>query len=737
MCRENPVANLLPHAMLNPRMSRSFPITFLFLLALLPLLAGCKKLDKVNVVIVSMDTTRADHLACYGHPRASTPTLDKLAEEGVLFENAFTPVPITCPSHSTMMTGKVPFGHGIRDNALFVLSEKQETLAEILKKEGYACGAAIGSFPLLSRFGLNQGFDYYNDQLGEASEDEDGNKIVKRRKLYFDERKAALVNESIFPWIEQHKDGPFFCWLHYFDPHHPHEPPSPYNFRFADDLYLGEIAYGDECIGVLIDKLKELGVYENTLFVFLSDHGEGNGQHNEFTHSLLAYNSTLHIPLIIKNPGGAKDRRISHRVGTVDLLPTILDRIGIKPPDDLQGISLLDCLSTDYDESKHSESQSLYAETLAPRLSHGLGEIRAYFDGDYKYLHGPRKELFNIAKDPNELDNLIEKEPEIASKMRSRLENYIEDNATDHYAQQVTIDDETARRLMALGYLGSGGAEEVGEEKLRDDGIAPQERVIDNALLSQAKHYLTLMRPREAREAIIDLLERAPHNPAYLSLFGECERMSGNYEAALKVFEELLETENAAAIIHPDKTLIVMAGMELRLGHPDKAIERLEEAQDFNETGETHYHISQVYRSQGKNDKYYAELELAVEFADCPESAWLELAIFRAQLGDEEGAEDLFRQALEAKPYSSRILYNLAAFELQKGNQAEALRLADRALEIRPDYTFAHFLKFQICLEMKDLKKAKAALEAAKTIAPDDPQIQVMRNMLKKASSEK
>lgn len=690
------------------------------------LLVGCEKeIDPVNVVIVTIDTTRADHIGCYGHPRSKTPVIDGLAEEGVLFEKAFTPVPITCPSHSTMMTGKVPFGHGIRDNGLFVLGDDQVTLAEVLKEHGYSCAAAIGAFPLLARFGLDQGFDLYDEQLGEVAEDPFGNRIIKKRSLFFDERKASLVNESVFPWLEENTKDPFFLWVHYFDPHHPHEPPTPYDHEFADDLYLGEIAYSDECVGVLMQKLKDLGVYDNTLVVVLSDHGEGLWEHNEYTHSLLAYNSTLRVPLVIRDPSGVSGRRVEQRVGTVDLFPTILERIGIRLPNDLHGSSLLGFLRGE-DEGK---ARSLYAETIAPRLSHGLGEIRAYFDGNYKYLHGPIKELYDLENDPGELVNLIESEPGIASEMRTKLEKYLDENAKASVGQKVAIDEETERRLMALGYLGSSGAVEVGQETLRDDGVAPQERVVDNALLSRAKHYLNLKRPLKARQAVDDLLDRAPDNPAYVSMLAECKRMAGDFEGALQTFERLLEMENAQAVIKPEKTLLLMSNLHLSLGNVDKALDLISESQEFADTGQSHYLLAMIYQELGKEKERLAELEKAVEFEDIPVSAHRQLGVAKAELGDLDGAEEQFRKALELEPYSSTLHYNLAAFTYQKGEIDEAVRLAERAIELKPDYILAHYLRFQLLREAGETERSSEALAEAAKIAPDHPLVRMMRRM--------
>ncbi|MEM6456594.1 MAG: sulfatase, partial [Acidobacteriota bacterium] len=286
-----------------------------------------------NVLIVTFDTTRADHLGAYGHRGARTPVVDGLAADGVLFEHTYATVPITLPSHTTIMTGKVPLTHGVRDNGLFTVGAEQETLAEILGARGYRTAAAIGAFPLTAQFGLDQGFELYDDHVSADFEDLYGDRVVPKAELFFDERKAARVNEAALPWLEENADAPFFLWLHYFDPHYPHDPPPPYDQLFAHEPYDGEIAYADESLGVMLDHLERLGVRDRTLVVFTADHGEGRGEHNESTHSMLVYNSTMRVPLIVAVPGGQPaGRRVDERVSTVDILPTVLDLLGIAPP---------------------------------------------------------------------------------------------------------------------------------------------------------------------------------------------------------------------------------------------------------------------------------------------------------------------------------------------------------------------------------------------------------------------
>ena len=700
-------------------------------------LSQCERIDPVNVVIITIDTTRADHLGCYGHPRSKTPHIDALAAEGVLFENAYTPVPITLPSHSTIMTGKVPFTHGIRDNALFVLTEEQTTLAEILQKRGYSCGAAIGSFPLLSRFGISQGFEFYDEQLGKEFEDLYGNRVIRKQRLFFDERKAALVNESAFPWLEKNSSDPFFLWLHYFDPHHPHEAPPPYSYQFASDPYLGEIAYSDECVGQVVSKLKELGVYEDTLIIVTSDHGEGNGQHNEPTHSFLAYNSTLHIPLVIKMPGGAAGRRIAPRVGTVDLVPTILNRIGIDADEDLQGKSLLPFLDPSNEEFSDAPPATLYAETLSPRLSHGLGEIRALYDGDFKYLHGPRKELFDIESDPGELKNLIQKKPGIASRMRGKLEKYLKENAIDTDGKMIAIDEETERRLMALGYLGSSGAVEVGQERLRDDGIAPQDRVADNGLLSNAKHLLHNRQPMRARTEILDLLERAPENPLYLSLLGECEILSGNSEAAIEIYERLLTMKRATAVIRPERILLMLGELNFREENYQKAVEMIEESQSFSESVEGYALLAAVHDKLGQKTKRKEALQKGLRIEPNAFKVRLDLGIHLAEENLPNQARTHFEKAIELEPYSVLAHYNYAVFSMQNGDYERALGFAQRASELNPQYMMAYHLQFELLRGSGNTAEALEVLAKAESAIPGHPLVKAMKSLSRMPQSPK
>ena len=700
-------------------------------LALLCVLSALhsSKADRWNVVIVTFDTTRADHIGCYGNPRARTPNLDQLAEEGVLFESAFSPVPITLPSHTSIMTGKVPFAHGVRDNGLFVVSNEQTTLAEVLKHNGYKTAAAIGSFPLSARFGLNQGFDLYDERLVPEYEDLQGNRTQPKRRLFFDERRASQVNEAVIPWLEEHHEKPFFLWAHYFDPHLPHEPPPPFRHLFANNLYDGEIAYADENLGVLIRHLRRLGVYDRTLIVFTSDHGEGLGQHSEDTHSLLVYNTTLHVPLIIRLPNGPAATRIKRRVGTIDIFPTILAEVGIDEPKRLQGNSLLPLIE-DANQASDTVPPPYYAETLSPRLGFDAAELRAIFVDDHKYIHGPEPELYDLARDHNEEYNLIHQKPERAKRLRDMLQNYLATNAIAPSDAAVAIDENTASRLMALGYMHSVGAKaEVGSERLRDGGVHPRERVVDNNLISRTKHFLLRQQPLRAKATIDDLLKRSPKNPAYLSLRSDAEYQLGRLDESYATLQIIYET--GQTILAPRETLRRMAGILYQQGRWNEALEKVLLGEEMEPSAQGRYFAAVIHEQLGQSDKTFENLSAAVAIDPSYAPAQIDLAIRLARKGELDRAQAGFIRALEEQPYHPRSHYNYAAFLVQRGNRSAAASHLRRAIRLHPNYALAYHSLITLMVESDDKVGALELYKTMQSAAPGHTLISATTDLLR------
>ncbi len=516
----------------------------------------------MNVVLFTFDTTRADFLGCYGKETARTPHLDRMAAEGVLFERASASNPVTQASHSTILTGTYPMAHGVRDNILFKLAEERETLAEMLAGHGYATGAAIGGFPLVASFGLGQGFEFYDDDLEASREDARGRPARRRQNTWYDERPAGHVNDAIRPWLREHIESrpeqPFFVWLHYWDPHEPHIAPPPYAQIFAHDTYQGEIAYADQNLGELLQELEEAGELERTLVVMTADHGEGRMEHNEMTHAFLAYETCIHVPLIFRGPGLASGRRIPGRVGTVDIVPTILDLLGLAIPSQVQGRSLAPFLRPQVGELPPT---AYYSESLSPRLSHGFGELRVLYRDGFKYIHGPRPELFDVERDPLELHDLAAGRSEVQLEMKAELESAIaaysrpEDAATAAHQ----VDDDTRRRLEALGYISMTGDEAPTSvtEVLSEAGAPPQDRVGDINLASQLRRHLSAGSFRLARQTALQLLEGVPDHDFYRGQLVQALIGLGELDEAAVVVNtsDRISTANLGPFLHVAQAL--------------------------------------------------------------------------------------------------------------------------------------------------------------------------------------
>lgn len=704
------------------------------LLAGLPLLlVACGESTgsrKWNVLLVTFDTTRVDRIGAFGDPGARTPTLDRLAAEGVRFTRTMSSVPVTAPSHSTILTGRYPIAHGVRDNGLFRLDEKQETLAEILGRHGYATAAAVASFPLTRQFGFDQGFDLFDDHLTGAVEDYRGERAIPKTRLFFDERRAAQVNEAILPWLEglaARPDGaPFFAWVHYFDPHQPFEPPPPYDQLHADDLYAGEIAYADASLGFLLERLGELGELDRTLVVMTADHGEGLGDHGELTHAVLAYGSTLHVPLIFRPPGelSARGRAFDQGVGTVDIVPTILDLLEIEPPEGLQGRSLVPVWEGS--AGSRPRDRLRYAENLSPRFTHGWGELRVLFEDRLKYIHGPEPELYDLEADPRELDDLVERRPDEARRMRDLLEAFLAREAVPGSSTTETLDEPTRQRLEALGYLHTaGGGGEVIQERLRSDGLSPRDRVGDVNDLSAAKQLLFQGRFQEALVYTDRLVRGGPETPLYLDLHVQALLRNGRTDAALEIARRHQDDPVLA-----ESSVVAIAARLSRDARTAEAAELLERHLDRSPGAAAWVRLAEIHRREGRDREARHALEEALELDSRLANARLELAVVLAILGDGARAEVEFRRVLADLPYAPRAFYNFGTFLLQSDRPDEAETAFVRAVELAPGYLAARVAVVATRLATGDPEGAEAALRDLVEIAPDSPEASTAAELL-------
>ena len=358
-------------------------------------LAGRRPSPKsVNVVVVTLDTLRADRLSSYGFRGIRTPNIDGVAAEGVLFEQATATAPMTLPSHASIFTGLIPPHHGVRDNGGFFLDPSKVTLAERMKQAGYATGAFVGAWVLDSRWGLDQGFDTYSDHF-----DLSKYKVVNLGTV---QKKGDEVMDLALPWLESVKQKPFFAWVHLYDPHTPYEPPEPFASRHKGQPYLGEVAYTDQVVGRLVSWLKTAGVWDHTVLVLTADHGESLGEHAEKTHTFFIYDATVHVPFIVRTPWGDRGRSQA-QVATVDLMPTVLDLVGLPPEEGIDGRSLARLV---LDPGADAGGRA-YSETYFTRFHYGWQHLRALRDGTWKYIDAPKPELYAIREDPGETKNVF------------------------------------------------------------------------------------------------------------------------------------------------------------------------------------------------------------------------------------------------------------------------------------------------------------------------------------------
>ncbi len=399
--------------------------------------------ESLNLIIISIDTLRSDYLSCYGSEEVETPNIDRFASEGTMFTDCRCQVPQTLPSHLTLMTGTYPNYHGISHNT-FRVPEGLTTLAEILVDEGYKTGAVIGAFPLDSNTGFSQGFDSYDCEYTKGvSED------------ILTERTAEEVWGNSRDWLDDNREDDFFLFIHMYDPHYPYEPPDPYDKKFAENPYAGEVKYVDDVLGQISDYLRKNKLDDNTLVIILSDHGEALMEHGELEHGYFIYEEVMRVPLIFRCPGLIPDGKVvKGPIGLTDVMPTLLELLGIPVGTEIQGKSLID-----YIYSEKEPDFPLYAETKYPTYLYGWQSLYSYTVDGWKFIEAPEPELYNLAEDPDELKNLVDEFPEKSLELSLELDDFSSSIASisDIEAGGANLTDSDIDKLKTLGYVSVSG----------------------------------------------------------------------------------------------------------------------------------------------------------------------------------------------------------------------------------------------------------------------------------------
>lgn len=471
------------------------------------------------VILISIDTLRADHLPSYGYRQVATPSIDALAAESILFENAYAHCPLTLPSHVSLLTGLLPPENGVRNNIGYRLDARHTTLAGLLKARGYATGAAVSSYVLRRTTGLDAGFDSYSDVETAA-----GTKAVGEVQ-----RSGPETVRLALDWVRSVRERPFLLFVHLFEPHSPYTPPEPYRSRYGAS-YDGEVAAADAAVGTLVAGLRELGVYDKSVVVLLSDHGEGLSDHGEAEHGILLYREALHVPLLLRLPGGQRaGTRERAPAGLRDVLPTLARLVGVEAPAETHGRDLL--------APAPAQAEAVYSETFYPRIHLGWSELRSLVDARYQLIDGPRPELYDVARDPGETHDLLAEKPQTARAMRARLAS----SSADFVAPAPATKEER-ERLMSLGYL-SGAAAAPAVASVRPN---PRDHIEEYNKVRAAFALVEQGRDAEAVNAFDQVLGRNPgfvdaltERAAALGRLGRYRDSAAAYAKAIAASPEL------------------------------------------------------------------------------------------------------------------------------------------------------------------------------------------------------
>jgi arylsulfatase A-like enzyme/Flp pilus assembly protein TadD len=622
-----------------------------------------------NVVVITIDTLRADHLGCYGYSKIRTPAIDALAADGVRFERAYTPVPITLPAHTVIFTGTYPPLNGMHDFSGNRLGPQPPTLASVLKERGYSTGAVVGSGVLDSRFGLNRGFDFYYDhfefnRLEEANLDEM-------------ERAGNVVADQTLDWLSKNYSKRFFLWMHLYDPHYPYRPPPPYAEQYKSHPYDGEIAFADQQVGRLLHFLKEKGLYSDAIIVLAGDHGEGLGEHGEQTHGFFIYNSTLHVPLIFHLPGTGNGKRVASPASLADVMPTVLQLLKLPVPQQVQGKSLMaQLLPKKESEARSDRSRPLYSETFLPRLHFSWSELRGIESDKYHFIEAPQPELYDLRQDPAELENLYSRKPAVAAELRTTLHSLVRDlTAGEELAQKTGLDPALMERLKSLGYAGfSGGGDTTAKNAdLADpkDRIQVYELISDGMAASQHGHY------DESVQKLTKALETEPNSvPVHYLLGLDYYRMK-DFSKAIAHFQRTVD-------VSPDYALAVyQLGLSYaRAGDMTNAIQYLKRALELDNTNfSAAYNLGAAYLHEGNTSEAASAFRQALAISPDYAAAHIalgELLLFQGKVDD--SLVEL-RRAVDLAPGDPHGHAALAKALQAKGQVSEAEQEMRKAQE--------------------------------------------------------
>ena len=648
----------------------------------------------LNLLLVTLDTTRADSIGAYGAPGGATPSFDRLAKRGVTFDHAISAAPLTLPAHASLFTANYPTRHGVRDNGGFVLDPRQTTLAERLAAAGFRTGGFVGAYVLDRRWGIAHGFDTYADDF-----DLDKTSGAAPAGV---ERRANEVADRALAWLDTVQSNRFFAWVHFYDAHSPYDPPEPYRTRFASQPYEGEVAFADAQVGRLLAFLDERHLAAKTVVAVVGDHGESLGEHDESTHGFFVYGSVLRVPFVIASPlNGRRDVRVGATVRAIDLTPTLLEMLGVPLVGAVDGRSLVPLITG---ASRDLELDA-YSESMYARYHFGWSGLQALTSGRYTYIRAPRPELYDTEQDPRETRNLYDARRALADRMDASLRAFAETAAAA--PRNSAVEPDVRARLAALGYVGTFVDARPREASTLAD---PKDKIDLFNLMTEAREKL--QDPRDAQAGIAMLQRVVAKDPQVVDAW----LLLGNERAKQGRFDEALAHYRRALEIEPDYDLALrnIANVYRDMGRPDDAVagyERLMRVDPRNV--QARQELAQALLDAGRVEDAERELEAVIAQDPSLAAARNTLGAVRLRQGRLEEGEREIRAALATRADLRLAHFNLALAAEQRGDLQTAIAEYRREIDRHGGSYMAQFNLGKVYERLGDAEAQRRAYEDA------------------------
>jgi len=649
-----------------------------------------------NVILITIDTLRADHVGCYGAQNVKTPTIDVLASDGIIFERAISQVPLTWPSHAVILTGTYPFQNGVQDFTGQPLDPRFRSIAQALKQAGYATGAVVSAFVLDRSWGLARGFDYYDDAFSAET--------FQKKDIGLVDRRAAESVDHAIAWLKKTPRRPFFLWLHLYDPHSPYDPPEPFRTEYRGHLYDGEIAYADRELGRLMAWLKQNRLYDSSAITLLSDHGESLGEHGEDEHGFFVYNATVHVPLIVKPPAssGIRPERRASPVETAAVAPSLLQLAGVK-----------DVISRQFQSQGlvNTDKVAAYSETLYPFSSFGWSPLHALETDRFHYIEAPKPELYDLQSDPRETSNLASQQPATVTVLKQQLENRLRSNPLQEFpakgnaVSSGNLSPDAQEKLRALGYFGFRAA--LPAKAQTGDLPDPKDKLAEfNAILKAQDAFER--GDTERAESLLGPVEKSdPEMYIIPFLLGESALRRQDWGRAADQLQRSLELNPSF-----DNAMTGLARALVKLGRMDDARNWLEKALQSNpQNYRAWYQIGLM--SSADTKKAQQSFTRTVEIQPNFSAGQRELGMILFQQGNYAGAALHLEKAIQLGLDDAHLRNFLGICYSRTGRISEALKSYNAALKLDPNLAEAHLNLAYALTRKGNAASAQSEYEAA------------------------